>query len=54
MLRCGNVRASVLAVNAAKTGAAAGERRLPDHLIGRENGSELDSPPSTAKAWPLT
>ena len=25
-----------------------------DHLSGRENGSELERPPSTAKAWPLT
>ena len=56
MLRCGNVRVRVPAVNAANK--AAGSRKtvrgpgLPsDHL---ENGSELERPPSTAKAWPLT
>jgi hypothetical protein len=58
MLRCGNVRVRVPAVNAANK--AAGSRKtvrgpgLPsDHLSGRENGSELERPPSTAKAWPL-
>jgi hypothetical protein len=65
MLRCGNVPAGVLAVNAAsgrhmnaseakETGTAwlgllGGLQR-----IGRLKGSELESPPSTGNAWPLT
>ncbi len=51
MLRCGNVPAVAVAVNA----VAETEGELSGgYRIGRVNGSVLESPPSTAKAWPLT
>src|SRR5262249_10185551 len=58
MLRCGNVRACVAAVNAGSGAEIKRTERAPPtggrHRSGREKGNELESPPSTARAWPLT
>ena len=62
MLRCGNVPAGALAVNAASgRHMNASEAKKREQLGSAAfsgsaglKGSELESPPSTGKAWPLT